>query len=1188
MNRIQQDSRIKRRTTRVLSTLVGVSFVVLTALGVLSGPVSAASFETVDIFAGSTQMPSEPGKWPEDVQLGGVSGMAINRGGAGGVAAGTLYAAGYNESGGFHVARYSPNGKFELAWNSGERCGPDAGEPAHPTCPPVPASPAIGIDVDIDQATGNVYVFFASETAGVVRVYSPDGSTLISQFGELEPAGSGTSTPEKVHGSPGVGNIAVNALGEVYVFDEALAFNQDHYHRLMVFRPQTPGDYEHYVYAGQNRDVGAGLPPSLAPVAPVLDEAGNVYVAGDNYIQEYKPSQPATPICTFTVATGGITGMTVNPATGAPFYYSYKNRKIHQLSPCNSEGKFVEVSAFNAVPQRGNIEALAMNPTLVCGPAVFDPPVCEEDRPPGVLYAGTPEPVPPVGSGGEPGQSALGYILALPVNNVPIIESESVTSVSSNSATLNAEVNPKGASTTYVFQYITDAAYQANPPAERFAGATETPLGGAPLGSGQAAVRAAVSISGLVPGTEYHYRAIATSAAGTASGSDQSFRTFLAVAQGLPDGRAYELVSPVQKNGGEVLPAAPNTASCGSECKPGLTAKRFPVQVSPDGSSIAYEGSPFTLNEGSSEFNEYVSSRAASGWQTTSLSPPLQGDSGGAGFQAFALDSALSSGLVFARNPALAPEAPSGYANIFAQPTSNRFSLDPLLKTAPPNRTTGGVGEFNLEFAGTSSDFSRVFFQANDALPTTNTPAAVDGGPTKFNLYEWVGGQLRLVNVLPNSATVPGAAFGSGKQIAQALPPAADFSNAISEDGSRVFWSSESGQVYVREDGETTIEIPDHTGKFLSAATDGSRVLLNDGNVYDLETEAATDLTEGKGGFQGLVGHSDDLSSVYFVDTAVLSEVANDQGAVAQLGQNNLYAWHEGEAGGGNTIAFIATLLPGDNTGILGVWDPAPVRRSAEASPDGRWLAFGSLAELTGVNSIGACEFKPSEQKYVGSVPCQEVFLYDSATGELRCPSCNPVGAHPLGGSFLRLMMNAEGSLEQPRYLSNNGRLYFDSRDALSSLDTNNGVEDVYQYEPQAVGGCVQAGGCVSLISDGRGPFDSNFLTMDAAGENVFFTTRQQLVPRDQDGLIDLYDARVGGGIAAESEVPPAPCQGESCQPPPVVQPEPFPTSSTFEGSGNASGKKKHPAKHKKHKKHKSKAGKQKSKNAKHKRGGSK
>ena len=148
-----------------------------------------------------------------------------------------------------------------------------------------------------------------------------------------------------------------------------------------------------------------------------------------------------------------------------------------------------------------------------------------------------------------------------------------------------------------------------------------------------------------------------------------------------------------------------------------------------------------------------------------------------------------------------------------------------------------------------------------------------------------------------------------------------------------------------------------------------------------------------------------------------------------------------------------------------------------------------------------------------------------------------------MGLSTLRLIADSPPYLPQPRYLTDEGRLYFDSADSLVGADSNVGAEDVYQYEPQDLGNCAKQGGCVSLISGGRGPYDSNFLTTDPAGEDVFFTTRDHLVARDTDSLIDLYDARVGGGEA--EAVPPVPCQGEGCQPLGPPAPEPVPASQS-------------------------------------------
>jgi hypothetical protein len=128
-------------------------------------------------------------------------------------------------------------------------------------------------------------------------------------------------------------------------------------------------------------------------------------------------------------------------------------------------------------------------------------------------------------------------------------------------------------------------------------------------------------------------------------------------------------------------------------------------------------------------------------------------------------------------------------------------------------------------------------------------------------------------------------------------------------------------------------------------------------------------------------------------------------------------------------------------------------------------------------------------------------------------------------------------------------------------------VEDVYQYEPEGVGSCKRQGGCIVLISSGHEPVDSDLLTIDETGKNVFFTTRDQLVLKDKDGLIDLYDAREGGGIPAESEVARTECQGEACQPAIVPPNDPTPGSSTLEGAGNVNetkAAKKHAKKHKK------------------------
>jgi hypothetical protein len=1132
---------------------------------------ASASYEQVETFGGTIEPPAPPGNFPEKAQLGTAGGVAINVTGAGGVPAGTMYVATQDPDhlqGPLKIVRYGPDGSFRMAWTTtSERCGTPESLPA---CPSHAVAGRAAVDVEVDQATGNVYAFNgekANTGEKLIQVFNATGTSLITEFGERTNGQTTAASPEKLHGASGLpGGIAVDSSGNVYVFD--INSGDGFRFRLMKFQPQTPGDFSKYVYAGEGQDVQPGSikPGSEAklPSRPVVDDAGDIYVAGENYIQKLDPGKPAEPtLCTFFVKGSGVRGMGVNPETDEVFFYNYKDREIHQLGSC-SEGVFTEVGSFSPAPQRGYLEALAVNPTLNWEPASAA----------GVLYGVSPEAIGEAG-GGEPGQSGLGYVFVEAELHEPVIESQSVSQVSFDSATLKALVNPKGSSTSYVFEYLTDAAYQANEPADRFAGAGKAPLGGSDLGNGVEPVMASAEISGLLSGTLYHYRVVATSSQGIGTGEGQTFQTFPFNGIGLPDRRAYELVSPVQKDGGEVYPINPRFGSCQGECKPGISSASLPVQSALSGDAVAYEGSAFSFSGGAVLENEYVAERTHAGWQTIAMSHPLQSSGEGTGSKVF--NPELTKGILYQGLPTLSSSAPAEYFNLYRQSTSTPSALSPLLLQAPPNRPPGP--SLKLTYAGASVDLSRVFFEVNDALTeaTSVAPAAEDGGLGKNNLYEWRSGQIRLVNVEPGNAEAPaGAAFGRPTNSEGTVK--AVLSHAVSDDGSRVFWSSPTGQVYVREAAETTRAIPD-AGEFLGASADGVRVLLTDGHLYDLDANTTTDLSSGAGGFVGVVGSSEDLSSIYFVDSAVLDETENDFGSKAQVGSKNLYVWQEGD------VSYVATLSPADSAERIGDWTLSPIQRTAKASPDGRWLAFQSVAPLTKFDSTGPCGI--SEGKTVPG-PCNEVFLFDSATGELRCPSCKASEEAPLGSSSVpRRQLNAEGSLPPPSFLTNSGRLYFDSKDSLSPFDTNEGVEDVYQFEPSGVGTCGREAGCVSLISAGSGSVDSNFAAADPSGGNVFFTSRDQLVVTDRDELLDLYDARVDGGFT----VPPVAeeCRGEGCQPLIPSPSESTPSSPNFVGPGNVKPPKrckKGKVKRNGHCVKKAKKAKHRSRNAKEKRGG--
>ncbi len=196
----------------------------------------------------------------------------------------------------------------------------------------------------------------------------------------------------------------------------------------------------------------------------------------------------------------------------------------------------------------------------------------------------------------------------------PLIDAAYTTNLTESSVDLNAEINPMGFNTTYRFEWGTSTSY-----------GNSVPVPDADIGSASSDVLISQHVSGLSANTTYHWRVVATNSIGTTEGQDHTFiyqpptssgvgcpneqlRVENALSLLLPDCRAYEQVSPVDKNESDVK----------NDFEGGINQ-----QASVDGERVLYES--YGAFPGSPKGNlevQYLSSRGASGWSTRAVDLP--------------------------------------------------------------------------------------------------------------------------------------------------------------------------------------------------------------------------------------------------------------------------------------------------------------------------------------------------------------------------------------------------------------------------------------------------------------------------------------------------------------------------------------------------------------------------------------
>jgi hypothetical protein len=423
---------------------------------------------------------------------------------------------------------------------------------------------------------------------------------------------------------------------------------------------------------------------------------------------------------------------------------------------------------------------------------------------------------------------------------------------------------------------------------------------------------------------------------------------------------------------------------------------------------------------------------------------------------------------------------------------------------------------------------------------------------------------------------------------------------AVSTDGQVVYFSAPRlgpHQIYVRVDGSTTVDVSrcqygpcagegaPAGATFIAATPDGSSMLFSStsrllaaapegGGVYrfDLGTRSLSFVTplEVSGSVQAVTS---DLATIYICGSEGFRVVrAGALHQIAPIACEGMGSARKGEPRITPSTGYLFTTKAGPRETPAGeamvAAGESRIVEGEEQIANGE-TAAGEFQVKRGEGEVATGKKKITAGELFGgydNAGFSEVYRYDPVSGRFYCLSCRPDGSAPEAESGLTEGIpgtridptEAEGI--EVRNLSDDGtRAVFSSQEALVPADVN-GTIDVYEWELAGIGSCTTAsstysarsGGCVFLVSSGSDPRGAVVEGMSADGNDIFFASEKQLVPSNTGTELQIYDARVGGGIASQQETARPGCEGTGCRGAEASPPTtPQATTNSYAGEGN-------------------------------------